>query len=72
MATLLRTRSVYPTHTPQVFHIALHRDTETPGASAPTQPNVDHGGDDGRGKTHVLVYTCSVRQRDERTNTETE
>jgi len=74
MATLLRTRSVYTVRTPQVFHITTPPDTQTPRASVPTKPNADHdrSRDGGRGKTEVLVYTCSVRQRDERTNTEIE
>jgi hypothetical protein len=41
-------------------------DHSTPRAAAPTKPSVEQGGDDGRREHHVLVYTCSVRQRHER------
>jgi hypothetical protein len=42
-------------------------DTPTPHATIPTKPKVDQDGGDGRPGPHVLVYTCSVRQRNERT-----
>jgi hypothetical protein len=50
---------------PPKFHV-IPEFAGMQNASVQPKPNVDRSGDDKPGNTNILVYTCSVRRREER------
>lgn len=72
MAIQLRPRSVGTAKAPPEFLVTSQYDTPAPRAVIQAQPHVDQSRDGECAKTRVLVYTCSVRQRAERANAETQ